>query len=127
MAVDIIRANNSYSEAQCSDKKVFVFDNSFQNNETTANAVVYGGLVARKTPTTVEAATADNLEKVIGISASNVETSGALAYATKGTVIENNLTFPDTVTLDTMVGETGLTLRDKLEALGFHLEFADIN
>ena len=127
MAVDIIRANNSYSEAQYSDKKVFVFDNSFQNNETTDTAVVYGGLVCRKSAGVVEPATANNLEKVIGISASNVETSGALAYATKGTVFENNLTFPDTVTLDTMVGETGLTLRDKLEALGFHLEFADIN
>ena len=127
MAVDIIRANNSYSEAQYSDKKVFVFDNRYQNRETTDTAVVYGGLVCRKSAGIVEAATADNLEKVIGISASNVETSGALAYATKGTVIENNLTFPDTVTLDTMVGETGLTLRDKLEALGFHLEFADIN
>ena len=127
MAVDIIRANNSYSEAQYSDKKVFVFDNSFQNNETTANAVVYGGLVARKSAKIVEALTAANIAKVVGISASNVETSGALAYATKGTVIENNLTFPAGVTLDTMIGTTGLTLRDKLEALGFHLEFADIN
>lgn len=127
MAVDIIRANNSYSEAQYSDKKVFVFDNSFQNNETTDNAVVYGGLVARKTPKIVEALTADNIAKVVGISASNVETSGALAYATKGTVIENNLTFPSGVTLDTLIGETGLTLRDKLEDLGFHFEFADIN
>ena len=127
MAVDIIRANNSYSEAQYSDKKVFVFDNSFQNNETTAYAVVYGGLVARKTPKTVEALTAANMARVVGISASNVETSGALAYATKGTVIENNLTFPSGVTLDTLIGETGLTLRDKLEDLGFHFEFADIN
>ena len=127
MSVEIIKANNSYSESQYSDKKVFVFDNRYQNRETTDTAVVYGGLVCRKSAGVVEAATADNLEKVIGISASNVETSGALAYATKGTVIENNLTFPDTVTLDTMVGETGLTLRDKLEALGFHLEFADIN
>ena len=127
MSVEIIKANNSYSEAQYSDKKVFVFDNRYQNRETTDTAVVYGGLVCRKSAGVVEAATADNLEKVIGISASNVETSGALAYATKGTVIENELTFPDTVTLDTMVGETGLTLRDKLEALGFHLEFADIN
>lgn len=127
MSVEIIKANNSYSEAQYSDKKVFVFDNRYQNRETTDTKVVYGGLVCRKSAGIVEAATADNLEKVIGISASNVETSGALAYATKGTVIENNLTFPDTVTLDTMVGETGLTLRDKLEALGFHLEFADIN
>ena len=127
MAVDIIRANNSYSEAQYSDKKVFVFDNSFQNNETTANAVVYGGLVARKSAKIVEALTAANIAKVVGISASNVETSGALAYATKGTVIENNLTFPAGVTLDTLIGETGLTLRDKLEDLGFHLEFADIN
>jgi len=127
MAVDIIRANNSYSEAQYSDKKVFVFDNSFQNNETTANAVVYGGLVARKSAKIVEALTAANIAKVVGISASNVETSGALAYATKGTVIENNLTFPSGVTLDTLIGETGLTLRDKLEDLGFHFEFADIN
>ena len=127
MAVDIIRANNSYSEAQYSDKKVFVFDNSFQNNETTANAVVYGGLVARKSAKIVEALTAANIAKVVGISASNVETSGALAYATKGTVYENNLTLPDGVTLDTMIGETGLTLRDKLESLGFDLEFADIN
>ena len=127
MAVDIIRANNSYSEAQYSDKKVFVSDNSFQNNEKTADAVVYGGLVARKTPKIVEALTADNIAKVVGISASNVETSGALAYATKGTVIENNLTFPSGVTLDTLIGETGLTLRDKLEDLGFHFEFADIN
>ena len=127
MAVDIIRANNSYSEAQYSDKKVFVFDNSFQNNETTANAVVYGGLVARKSAKIVEALTAANIAKVVGISASNVETSGALAYATKGTVIENNLTLPSGVTLDTLIGETGLTLRDKLEDLGFHLEFADIN
>ena len=127
MAVDIIRANNSYSEAQYSDKKVFVFDNSFQNNETTLNAVVYGGLVARRIPKIVEALTPVNLEKVVGISASNVETSGALAYATKGTVIENNLTLPSGVTLDSPVGATGLTLRDKLEALGFHLEFADIN
>lgn len=127
MSVEIIKANNSYSEAQYSDKKVFVFDNRYQNRETTDTKVVYGGLVCRKSAGIVEAATADNLEKVIGISASNVETSGALAYATKGTVFENNLTFPDTVTLDTMVGETGLTLRDKLEALGFHLEFADIN
>ena len=127
MAVDIIRANNSYSEAQYSDKKVFVFDNSFQNNETTANAVVYGGLVARKSAKIVEALTDVNIAKVVGISASNVETSGALAYATKGTVIENNLTFPSGVTLDTLIGETGLTLRDKLEDLGFHFEFADIN
>ena len=127
MAVDIIRANNSYSEAQYSDKKVFVFDNSFQNNETTDNAVVYGGLVARKSAKIVEALTAANIAKVVGISASNVETSGALAYATKGTVIENNLTFPSGVTLDTLIGATGLTLRDKLEDLGFHLEFADIN
>ena len=127
MAVDIIRANNSYSEAQYSDKKVFVFDNSFQNNETTDTAVVYGGLVCRKSAGVVEAATAANIAKVVGISASNVETSGALAYATKGTVIENNLTFPSGVTLDTLIGETGLTLRDKLEDLGFHLEFADIN
>ena len=127
MSVEIIKANNSYSEAQYSDKKVFVFDNRYQNRETTDTAVVYGGLVCRKSAGVVEAATADNLEKVIGISASNVETSGALAYATKGTVIENELTFPDTVTLDTLIGETGLTLRDKLEALGFHLEFADIN
>lgn len=127
MAVDIIRANNSYSEAQYSDKKVFVFDNSFQNNETTADAVVYGGLVARKSAKIVEALTAANIAKVVGISASNVETSGALAYATKGTVIENNLTFPAGVTLDTLIGVTGLTLRDKLEDLGFHLEFADIN
>ena len=127
MAVDIIRANNSYSEAQYSDKKVFVSDNSFQNNETTDNAVVYGGLVARKSAKIVEALTAANIAKVVGISASNVETSGALAYATKGTVIENNLTFPSGVTLDTLIGVTGLTLRDKLEDLGFHLEFADIN
>ena len=127
MSVEIINANNSYSEAQYSDKKVFVFDNRYQNRETTDTAVVYGGLVCRKSAGVVEAATADNLEKVIGISASNVETSGALAYATKGTVFENNLTFPDTVTLDTMVGTTGLTLRDKLESLGFHLEIADIN
>ena len=127
MAVDIIRANNSYSEAQYSDKKVFVSDNSFQNNETTDNAVVYGGLVARKSAKIVEALTVANIAKVVGISASNVETSGALVYATKGTVIENNLTLPEGVTLDTQVGETGLTLRDKLEALGFHLEFADIN
>ena len=127
MSVEIIKANNSYSEAQYSDKKVFVFDNSFQNNETTANAVVYGGLVARKSAKIVEALTAANIAKVVGISASNVETSGALAYATKGTVIENNLTFPSGVTLDTLIGETGLTLRDKLEDLGFHLEFADIN
>ena len=127
MAVDIIRANNSYSEAQYSDKKVFVSDNSFQNNETTVNAVVYGGLVARKTPKTVEALMANTMAKVVGISASNVETSGALVYATKGTVIENNLKLPDGVTLDTPIGDTGLTLRDKLESLGFHLEFADIN
>ena len=127
MAVDIIRANNSYSEAQYSDKKVFVFDNYFQNNETTDNAVVYGGLVARKSAKIVEALTAVNIAKVVGISASNVETSGALAYATKGTVIENNLTFPSGVTLDTLIGATGLTLRDKLEDLGFHFEFADIN
>ena len=127
MAVDIIRANNSYSEAQYSDKKVFVFDNSFQNNETTADAVVYGGLVARKSAKIVEALTAANIAKVVGISASNVETSGDLAYATKGTVIENELTFPAGVTLDTLIGVTGLTLRDKLEDLGFHLEFADIN
>lgn len=127
MAVDIIRANNSYSEAQYSDKKVFVFDNSFQNNETTVDAVVYGGLVARKTPKAVEALMAANMERVVGISASNVETSGALVYATKGTVIENNLTLPEGVTLDTPIGDTGLTLRDKLESLGFHLEFADIN
>ena len=127
MSVEIIKANNSYSEAQYSDKKVFVFDNRYQNRETTDTKVVYGGLVCRKSAGIVEAATADNLEKVIGISASNVETSGALAYATKGTVVENNLTLPSDVTLDTPIGETGLTLRDKLEALGFHLEFADIN
>ena len=127
MSVEIIKANNSYSEAQYSDKKVFVFDNRYQNRETTDTAVVYGGLVCRKSAGVVEAATAVNIAKVVGISASNVETSGALAYATKGTVIENNLTFPSGVTLDTMVGTTGLTLRDKLEALGFHLEFADIN
>lgn len=127
MAVDIIKANNSYSEAQYSDKKVFVFDNRYQNRETTDTAVVYGGLVCRKSAGVVEAATAANIAKVVGISASNVETSGALAYATKGTVIENNLMFPAGVTLDTLIGETGLTLRDKLEDLGFHLEFADIN
>ena len=126
MAIEIQPgANNSYSEAQYSDKKVFVFDNRFQNNEQTADAVVYGGLVARKSAGVVEALTVANIAKVVGISASNVETSGSLVYATKGTVIENNLTLPATVTLDTIVGD--VTLRDRLEDLGFHLEFAAIN
>lgn len=125
-------STRNQSTANFETKKLFIFDNRFVEgvfkNTGVADFTLEGGiLVARDTavPNGFKPVTAANLADTIGISAyegSTVLIPNATAninIGTKGTVEINNIIFPATVTLATVVGNK--TLRDVLEGIGFHL------
>ena len=113
-------------------KNLFIFDNRFTEgvfkNTTGANFTLQAGqLVARDTsvPGGFKPVTSANLADTIGISAYEGQTvlaanqTANMNIGTKGTIETTALVLPATVTLDTAVGNK--SLRDVLEALGFHL------
>ena len=124
-------ATNNQSTVDFVRKNLFLYGARFAkgvlaNNLDPAasqNATI-GQLVVRDTGTAgqVELATASNLADVIGITFMNDETlaSGATAaidYAIRGDIDGSLLLLPDSVTLDTVVGNKAL--RDVLNDLGF--------
>ena len=124
-------ATNNQSTVDFVRKNLFLYGARFAkgvlaNNLDPAasqNATI-GQLVVRDTGTAgqVELATASNLADVIGITFMNDKTlaSGATAaidYAISGDIDGTLLLLPDSVTLDTVVGNKAL--RDVLTDLGF--------
>ena len=99
----------------------------FKNTTGTNFTLQAGQLVARDTsvPGGFKPVTSENLADTIGISAYEGETvlaanqTANMNIGTKGTIETTALVLPATVTLDTAVGNK--SLRDVLEALGFHL------
>ena len=135
MSVDVTQRNatRNQSTADFQQKKIFLFDNRFENgvfknNDEADIDVVAGLLVARDTGTAngLIPVTALTLANVVGIV--NIDGTVTLAedetvevaYATKGTINGNLLTLPATVTLNSTVGSK--SLKDVLEGIGFHVE-----
>jgi propanediol dehydratase large subunit len=131
------KVTRNQSTADYEIKRIFVFDNRFENgiyknNAETDADLVAGMLVARDL--TVDGGlipvTASNLADVVGISAYEgtvtlAENETAVtAYATKGTIDGNKLVLPATVTLNTDVGNK--SLKDVLEAIGFHIDTSSV-
>ena len=135
MSVDVTQRNatRNQSTADFQQKKIFLFDNRFENGVFKNNAVadidvVAGLLVARDTATAngLIPVTALTLANVVGIV--NIDGTVTLAenetadvaYATKGTINGNLLTLPARATLNSTVGSK--SLKDVLEGIGFHVE-----
>lgn len=135
MAITQRNATRNQSTADYSHKCIFLFDNRFReevlvlstpvSNEEVDNQAVEGKLVVRN-GTDISLATDANLANVIGIlkmdESVEIPDTGSVNVniGTKGTIDETGLVLPDGVTLSTAVGS--ITLRDKLESIGFHLE-----
>lgn len=121
-------------------KHIFLFDNRYDEkvfNNTTAAAEVTlkaGTLMFKLNATDVDVLdAAANIANVVGIAAvegdvvvANAATAN-INIATQGTVAEGEIILPGGVTLDTVIPTTQLTLRDRLNELGFHLEAATEN
>ena len=135
MSVDVTQRNatRNQSTADFQQKKIFLFDNRFENgvfknNDEADIDVVAGLLVARDNATAngLIPVTALTLANVVGIV--NIDGTVTLAedetvevaYATKGTMNGNLLPLPATVTLNSTVGSK--SLKDVLEGIGFHVE-----
>jgi len=115
---------------------IFLFDNHFQEavfkNTTGAELILKpGSLVVRDiaTPGQVTPAVDDaTIDNVIGIVFIEEEVTlaigGSLAinYGIDGGIDESKLSFPGTVTLDTVAATKAKTLRDNLNGQGFQLE-----
>ena len=132
MGVEQTVSTRNQSTVNFTRKNLFILDNRFTEgvfkNTTGANFTLQAGqLVARDTsvPGGFKPVTSGNLADTIGISAYEGETvlaanqTANMNIGTKGTIETTALVLPATVTLDTAVGNK--SLRDVLEALGFHL------
>jgi hypothetical protein len=127
-----VATRNQSTAVITSTRPIFIFDNRFVEGifkNGNASADLQGGqLIVRDTtiPNGFKAADDANLADVIGISAYEGKSTLAanetvsLNIGTKGGIDGNLLVFPDSVTLDTVVGN--ITLRDYLEQLGFHID-----
>ena len=139
MGVSVTQRNETrnQSTADFQSKKIFIFDNRFENGSYKNNTVgdldlTAGMLVARDL--TVDGGlipvTSANLADTIGIAAYDgtvtIATTASVvtAYATKGTIDGNQLSLPATVTLNTDVGTK--SLKDVLEAIGFHIDTSSV-
>lgn len=136
MSQEISQRNvtRNQSTADYAVKRLFIFDNRFtegiyKNNTLVDITLKTGMLVARGAVAGgLIPITADNLANTIGIAAQEGDVllapnaTSNINFCTKGTIMTNHLVLPAGVTLDTMVGNK--SLRDLLESIGFHLEFA---
>lgn len=132
--INITDQTRNQATISLTSKKVFLFDNRYSSetvsnpSETDPVTIEPGTLLVRSAAGVVVPATSGNLANVVGISAEKVtvesEGTAPITYGVKGTVAQNALVFPSGVTLATVVGSP-LTLKDKLELLGFHLEYVE--
>lgn len=140
MSVTQRDATRNQSTADYNCKRIFLFDNNYQDvvfkNNTAGDLVLKpGSLVLRDTATpsqVIPAVAGATLANVIGIV--NIEEEVTLAagatlnisMAISGEVDETHLELPDTVTLDAVPTSGTKSLRDYLQALGFSLK-ASVN
>ena len=115
-------------------EQVFLFNNkydptTFDNTTAAAEvALVSGNLMFKLAAGTVDVLTEDTqIASVVGIAAVDGElvvadaATAAINIAISGEVAEEKIILPGGVTLDTVIPTTTLTLRDRLNELGFHL------
>lgn len=127
MDVNIKDVTRNQSTAVYTEKKICLFDNRYDKADITGAAdIKAGNLVARDSSGKVVLATAANLAKVIGVAIESfvvaASTTRKVNYVVSGTINENALVLPATITLNSAVAEGGALLRDHLNGLGLHLE-----
>ena len=118
-------------------KHVFLFDNKYDEtifNNTTASAEVTltsGMLMFKLSATEVDVlAAAASIAAVVGIAAMDNDAVVADAgtqdinICIGGGIAEEGIVLPGGITLDTVIPTTQLTLRDRLNELGFHISSA---
>ena len=134
MSVEQKNVTRNQSTALYTLEHIFLFDNRYDEktfNNTTATAQVTllpGHLLFKLNATDVDLLdAAANIENVVGICAvaeeNIVADAGTLPInmAIQGDIAEEGLVLTGGVTLDTVIPTTQLTLRDRLNELGFHL------
>ena len=134
MKVEQSNVTRNQSTATYTLESLFLFDNRYDEktfNNTTAVAEVTllpGHLLFKLSATDVDLLNgAANIANVVGIAAVGEENIVADAgtlninMAIKGEVSEEGIILTGGVTLDTVIPTTQLTLRDRLNELGFHL------
>ena len=132
-----VNATRNQSTLLIDIKHIFLFDNRYDvktiNNDTAAAEITLkpGTLLFKLSATEVDALdAAANIANVVGISANETDivladdATATINMATEGTVAEGEIILPGGVTLETVIPTTQLTLRDRLNELGFHLETA---
>lgn len=139
MPVNVTQRNatRNQSTADFSVKRIAIFDNRFvpgvfKNNSGGSFTLQAGMLVVRDTAVVngFLPATAANLADVIGIAVQEGDVvlanngTTAINIVVSGTVDGNQLTFPATVTLDTVVGNK--VLKDVLDNLGLHVDQSSV-
>jgi len=134
MDVEQKNVTRNQSTALYTLEHIFIFDNRYDEktfNNTTATAQVTllpGHLLFKLNATDVDLLdAAANIANVVGICAvaeeNIVADAGTLPInmAIQGDIAEEGLVLTGGVTLDTVIPTTQLTLRDRLNELGFHL------
>lgn len=131
MAIIQRNATRNQSTADYSGKCIFLFDNRFREEVLTVageTTVEEGMLVMRSADKIVPLDAVANIANVVGIlkaeqpiTAGSTDEDFNVNIATKGTIDETGLVLPNGVTLNTV--QDGITVRDHLERLGFHMEY----
>jgi hypothetical protein len=132
--IEQVNATRNQSMAKYTHDHVFLGNNDFDEktlNNTTAAAevtITSGTLLFKLSPTEVDVLdAAANIANVVGIAAMEADVAVANAatldinVCLRGEVAEELIDLPAGVTLDTVIPTTQLTLRDRLNELGFHL------
>lgn len=132
--VEQVNNTRNQSTALYTLEHIFLFNNRYDEktfNNTTAGGDVTltaGTLLFKLNATDVDALdVAANIANVVGVAAvgeenvlSDTDTLD-INMAISGEIAEELIVLPGGVTLDTVIPTTTLTLRDRLNELGFHL------
>jgi len=141
MPIDQVNITRNQSTLKVTLEHVFLFDNRFDErvlHNTTATAEITikaGDLLFKNAATTVDKLTDvdANIDKIVGIAAMESDVAVAdtatlnINMGVEGTINENLINLPGTMTFDDVIPTTNLTLRDHLNQLGFHLETSSEN
>lgn len=135
MGVEQVNNTNNQSTAKYTFEQTFLGNNRFDEKtltNTLASAEITlktGQLIVKTAAAVVDVLdVAANIANVVGILLMDEDTAVAddasrtVNIATGGLVAEEMIILPAGITLDTVIPTTVLTLRDRLNELGFHLE-----
>lgn len=136
MGIEQVNVTRNQSMAKITLEHIFLFDNRYDKvnfgNVVAAGEITLaaGDLLYKRTGVLVDKLTDvdANIAAVVGIAAMEGDVvladtdTLAINMCVEGTIDENKINLPGTMSFDDVIPTTNLTLRDHLNQLGFHLE-----